>query len=175
MNPILRLFRLLHRSVVDQNQIQHRNQVLRAYFEGRNWDENNEYVLKRKLVLNSKQLIPNYPYVIEDEWEVEPGRTDKGRGDLIFTDGISCFAVIEVKWIDIESAGRNGSTKRESNRKKRRTVQDQAISYANIYAKLALSKLATVKQVEAFMFTNERDLPWRLETILPSASGVISN
>jgi len=72
----------------------------------------------------STQLLPDYPYVIEDEWEVEPGRTDRGRGDLVFTDGAGCFAVVEVKWLDLESTGRTGTTKRTSNRKKRRAVEE---------------------------------------------------
>jgi len=45
------------------SQIEHRNQVIRAYFEGRDWDANGEYALKRKLVLNSTKLLPDYPYV----------------------------------------------------------------------------------------------------------------
>ncbi|NJN87461.1 MAG: hypothetical protein HC881_15580 [Leptolyngbyaceae cyanobacterium SL_7_1] len=147
---------------MDQREIEHRNQVLHAYFEGRDWDKNNEYTLKRKLVLDGKQLLPNYPYVIEDEWEVEPGRTDRGRGDLVFTDGNGRFAIVEVKWIDLQSTGRTGSTRRGSNRKKRRTVEEQAASYAEIYAKLIFDELDTVKQVEAFVFTNEYEQPRRL-------------
>jgi hypothetical protein len=35
---------------MDKAEIQRRNQVLRAYFKGRDWDENNEYNLTRHLV-----------------------------------------------------------------------------------------------------------------------------
>lgn len=149
---------------MDKSKIEHRDQVLRAYFDGRNWDKNNEYALKRQLILSSHQLLPNYPYVIEDEWEVEPGRTDKGRGDLVFTDGNGCFAIVEVKWIDLEGVGRTGSTKRTSNRQKRRTVEKQARKYVNIYAEL-VGKLDTVKHVEAFVFTNECVQPCSLRII----------
>ncbi|WP_104545313.1 hypothetical protein [Chroococcidiopsis sp. TS-821] len=96
---------------MDKSEIEHRNHVLRRYFSGRDWDRNNKYTLKRQLVLSSHQLLPNYPYVIEDEWEVEAGRTDKGRGDLVFTDGTGCFAVVEVKWIDFEGVGTNWNNK----------------------------------------------------------------
>lgn len=147
---------------MDYREIKHRNKVLRAYFEGRAWDKNSEYTLKRKLVLDSAQLLPSYPYLIEDEWEVESGRTDKGRGDLVFTDGTGCFAVVEVKWIDLENTGRTSSTKRTH---KRKNVRKQATSYANIYAKQALDRLETVKWVEAFVFTNECDYPNLLEKI----------
>lgn len=144
---------------MERSEIEHCDRILRAYFEGRNWDRNNEYSLKRKLILNSSQLLPNYSYVIEDEWEVEPGRTDKGRGDLVFTDGNGQFAVVEVKWIDVEGLGRAGTTKRGSNRKKRRTVEKQSIDYANDYFKLLSRQLVIVKQMEAYIFTNEYNCP----------------
>lgn len=137
------------------SEIEHRNQVLRAYFEGRNWDNNGEYALKRQLVLSSHQLLPRYPYVIEDEWEVEPGRTDKGRGDLVFTDGKGHFAVVEVKWIDIQNSDRVGVTRRGSNRKKRRKVEKQAGDYAEILSK----KYDCISHIEAYAFTNEQDCP----------------
>jgi hypothetical protein len=136
--------------------------VLRAYFNGRDWDKNSEYALKRKLVLNSHQLLPHHPYVIEDEWEVEASRTDKGRGDLVFTDGAGAFAVVEVKWIDLKGEGRSGSTKRTSNRKKRRTVEAQAITYANLYAELNLGMPNTTVRVDAFIFTNEDPQPSKI-------------
>lgn len=154
---------------MNQNEIEHRNQVLRAYFEGRNWDRNNEYALKRKLILNSHQLLPNYPYVIEDEWEVEPGRTDRGRGDLVFTNGLGYFAIVEVKWIDIEGLGRSGSTKRTSNRKKRRAVEEQALTYAKIYRTLLIEKFDGLNQIEAYMFTNEHNSPCLLTRIITNA------
>jgi hypothetical protein len=104
---------------VNQAEIQHRDQVLRAYFRGRGWDWNNEFLLKRKLILYSSQFLPQYPYVIDDEWEVEASRTDKGRGDLVFTNGAGSYAVVEVKWIDLEGLARDSATKRTSNRQKR--------------------------------------------------------
>lgn len=146
---------------MNSSEIEHRNQVLRAYFEGRNWDRNGEYVLKRKLVLNSHQLLPHYPYVIEDEWEVEPGRTDKGRGDLVFTDGRGHFAVVEVKWIDTQSSDRVSVTRRGSNRKKRRKVEKQAGDYAEIFSR----KYDCVSHIEAYTFTNDQDYPQPLEDI----------
>ena len=149
---------------MNQLEIEHRNQILRTYLEGRTWDRNGEYALKRQLVLMSTQLLPDYPYVIEDEWEVEPGRTDLGRGDLVFTDGAGCFGVVEVKWLDLESTGRTGTTKRTSNRKKRRAVEEQALTYANLYTELALSTFEAVRRIEAFMFTNEHQQPYRLQT-----------
>jgi hypothetical protein len=140
---------------VNLNEIQHRDRVLRAYFEGRDWDKNNEFALKRKLILQSTQLLPQFPYVIDDEWEVEPSRTDQGRGDLLFSDGVGNYAVVEVKWIIIEGNGRKGTTKRAGNRKKRRDVEKQAIAYATILSE----QLEQAESVAAYIFTNEFDRP----------------
>ncbi|WP_121970331.1 hypothetical protein [Leptolyngbya sp. BC1307] len=142
---------------MNQREIEHRDRVLRTYFDGRTWDANSEYTLKRQLIRNSHQLLPEHPYVIEEEWEVEPGRTDQGRGDLVFTDGDNCFAIVEVKWIDLSGLGRKGSTRSVSNRKKRRKVEEQAVTYARLYASSA--NLTPDKKVEAFVFTNEFDRP----------------
>lgn len=75
---------------MDRLELQRRNRVLRDYFEGRDWDENNEYALKRHLVLNSDRLLPAYPLLVDDEWEVEPNRDQAGRGDLLFLVVLSC-------------------------------------------------------------------------------------
>ena len=142
---------------MDCSEIFYRNRILRTYFQGRNWDNNGEFILKRKLVLNSKQLLQGYPYLIEDEWEVEPGRTDSGRGDLVFTDACCNFAVVEVKCIDLESTGHNASTKRT---KKRRKVEEQAIKYAEKYREIASYYIKNLEpQVEAFIFTNDSSQP----------------
>jgi hypothetical protein len=151
---------------VNQAEIQHRDQVLRTYFRGRGWDRNNEFLLKRQLILHSSKLLPRYPYVIDDEWEVEASYTDKGRGDLIFTDGAGYYAVVEVKWIDVEGTGRQGTTKRGSNRQKRRKVEQQAIHYATCL----LERLDDVVSVSAYIFTNECDYPISLTNLKPGFS-----
>ena len=138
---------------MDKYQIEYRNQVLRAYFRDRNWDQNDEYLLKQQLVRHSTILLPKYPYLIEDEWEVETGQSDKGKGDLVFASERFCFAVIEIKYIDLKSTGRTSSTRRTA---KRQAVKQQAINYAAIYARRYL------QNVEAFTFTNEKDLPCSL-------------
>jgi hypothetical protein len=145
---------------MNENEIQHRDQVLRAYFKGRDWDSNEEYLLKQKLILRSDRLLPEYQYVIEDEWEVESGRVDRGCGDLVFTDGLRRFAVVEVKWIDFQSEGKTARTKRN---KKKNTVEEQAIKYAEIYEqKLPAINPYIDNQVAAYIYTNEDDKPQRL-------------
>lgn len=140
--------------------IERRNLVLRAYFSERDWDHNSEYSLKRRLVRDSQELLPKYKYVVEDEWEVVPNRPQYGRGDLVFTDGDGRFAVVEVKWLDLIRSTRKGSTQRNSNNKKRRKVEKQALEYAGCYANFA--GLNAGAEIEPFVFTNECNHPRRL-------------
>ena len=138
--------------MTNRSDIQHRDQVLRAYFQGRDWDKNQEYRLKQKLVLHSAELLPDYPYVFDDEWEVNENRTQDGKGDLIFTDGEGRYAVVEVKWLDLKSSGKTTRTNRT---KKRQKVQEQAVIYANELKQ----KMGKSSQVTAYWFTNECDKP----------------
>ncbi|WP_239112898.1 hypothetical protein [Halomicronema sp. CCY15110] len=134
--------------MIDRAEIGHRDRVLRAYFEGRYWDGNEEFALKRELVLSSSQLLPDYPFVVDDEWEAEPNQGDRGKGDLIFTNGESRFAVVEVKWIDLVRTGKTVRTGRNRDRNK---VREQAEKYRDILA----AKLGPDFHVEGYYFTNE--------------------
>ncbi|GAB4134287.1 MAG: hypothetical protein Fur0046_05920 [Cyanobacteria bacterium J069] len=149
---------------MNHQEIEHRNQVLRGYFAGRDWDQNGEYGLKRTLVLNSDRLLPDYPYVIENEWEVEPGQAHKGRGDLVFTDGAGHFAVVEVKWLNRIGSGGNRKGRQERVRVKRHLVRKQALHYAQVYAvsKLEAGVIDDLNAVAAFVFTNDHDYPYFL-------------
>jgi hypothetical protein len=145
-------------------EIQKRNQVLRDYFAGRDWDLNHEHQLKRQLILNSATLLSSYPYLCDDEWEVEPSRAEQGKGDLIFTDGWGRYAVVEVKWIDLGHAAvnRTNATRRSSNRQKRRSVENQAQQYA-----VALSQLlAWYEEIVGYSYTNEQSMPQRQTRLL---------
>lgn len=144
--------------MIDRSEVQRRDEVLRAYFQGRDWDENQEYALKRDLVLRSAELLPDYPYLFDDEWEVEANRTQDGKGDLIFTDGEGRYAVVEVKWLDLDNSGK---TTRNNRTKKRQKVQEQAITYAYELKQ----KLDDSAQVSAYWFTNECSRPQFLQTV----------
>ncbi|WOB41817.1 hypothetical protein HNI00_00445 [Thermoleptolyngbya oregonensis NK1-22] len=156
-------FKALSESM-NQQEIEHRDRVLRSYFEGCDWDQNGEYELKRTLVLNSDRLLPDYPYVVENEWEVEPGRGHKGRGDLVFTDGAGRFAVVEVKCLNRTGCGGNKKAQQEKVRVRRHQVIKQALHYANIYAasKLEAGVIDDPNAVAAYVFTNEQDYPYFL-------------
>lgn len=110
----------------------HRDTVLRAYFEGKNWEENPEFKLKRRLVLDPPEELREFSFVVEDEWEVEAGQSREGRGDLVFTDGCGRYAVVEVKHLSYERTDR---TAKRTRKERREHVQEQAKKYARAYCK----------------------------------------
>ncbi len=134
--------------MIDRAEIGHRDRVLRTYFEGRYWDGNEEFALKRELVLRSHDILSEYPFLIDSDWEVYPNMAQNGQGDLIFTDGQKRFAVVEVKWIDTARTGSTVSARRTKNRKK---VKEQAAWYRDVLA----SRLQDAVKVEGYYFTNE--------------------
>lgn len=126
----------------------HRDRVMRAWFQGRTWDENPEFKLKRQLVQATPPELAPFPLLIDDEWEVVPGATNGGRGDLLFTDGRGGFAVVEVKWMPELFGGR---TARRARNRKRGAVREQAWTYA--YA--ILRRFPDAQFVRAFVFTDD--------------------
>jgi Holliday junction resolvase-like predicted endonuclease len=73
--------------------------------------------------------------LLEEEWTIG-GRSDWGCGDLIFELQDTTILVVEVKAIKFESIrlGR-GRTKRETSRKRRQEVPNQARFYRDLYTK----------------------------------------
>ncbi len=137
-----------------------RDRVLRDYLRGRTWDANPEFRLIRNLVVEGHPLLEGFPLLYDYEWEVEPGRSDGGCGDLVFTDGEGGFAVVEAKYID---NARTGSTARAKRTDGRKAVREQALRYA---AAFRASDAGTGALVVAFALTNESGLaradfdPW---------------
>lgn len=129
-----------------------RDRVLRDYIRGRTWDTNPEFGLLRNLVVDGHPLLDAFPLLYDYEWEVQPGRSDGGCGDLVFTDGAGNFAVVEVKFID---TGRTGRTVRVKRTKSRSLVRAQARTYANALRFLLVDEALTVR---AFALTNEGGL-----------------
>ncbi len=127
-----------------------RDRVLRACFEGRNWDNSGEYSLKRKLVLSGDPLLAEYPFLYDDEWEVQPGQSNLGKGDLVFTDGEGRFAVIEVKYLNPYT----GKTARVKRNKQRNQVVEQAKRYAEEFQRLHPEATSVV----AMTYTDEGGL-----------------
>lgn len=128
---------------MDRAEAERRDRVLRAYFEGRDWDEAIEAKLARELVLGSAQVLPDFPFVVDYEWEEVPGRSQDGKGDLLFTDGAGNFAVVEVK--SILGSGQNTN--------RRTKVETQA----DRYLRVARSRYG--ETVRAFVYTDDPVYP----------------
>eukprot|EP00750_Incisomonas_marina_P032817 INCI9366.3.p1 GENE.INCI9366.3~~INCI9366.3.p1 ORF type:complete len:424 (-),score=74.76 INCI9366.3:370-1641(-) len=89
-----------------------------------------------------------FPYIVEYEWEPISAA---GRGDVVFSDGGSRFAVVEVKSITFV----NGSTSRAKRTTKRKHVRGQALRYARIYRHQARSMLGSHVDVTPCVYTND--------------------
>lgn len=85
--------------------------------------------------------------VIMDEWDVVPGASQFGCGDLIFQFPCGTHVVVEIKWINLNRTGRTTRVKRTKHRKK---VVEQARAYASQWRR---EHPAT--RVVAATFTNE--------------------
>lgn len=125
---------------MDLHEAERRDLVLRAYFRGRDWDQGIEAKLTREVVLASHELLPGHPFLVDCEWEEVPGRTQDGRGDLLFTDGRGRFAVVEVK--SIHGSGNNTN--------RRTKVEEQATRYAR-----AVQVRFPGAEVDAFVYTDD--------------------
>jgi len=88
-----------------------------------------------------------YPYLYKHEWEVVEGRSQHGRGDLVFTNGKNSYLIVECKYINQNG----GKTARSARRQKRRKAELQAWRYAEIFAQLTPQAL----QVGYVHITNE--------------------
>ena len=137
---------------MDEEEAQSLDAELRRVFLDSDCPPDCEFGLKRELVLQSRDLLPSFPYLVMHEWEVWPGASQFGKGDLVFTDGLGRYAAVEVKFLPL----RSGPTARKKRNKSRNKVRDQALRYASVVAGRQQSR----GPVLAFIYTN--DLPYGL-------------
>lgn len=99
------------------------------------------------------ELLNKYPYVVDFEYEINPGYTNLGKGDLILADAKNNLLAAEFKYIDLISSGKTARTKRNKDRGK---VQEQALIYANM-----LQRKYPKAEVNFCSITNE-EISWEL-------------
>ena len=129
-----------------------RDQILRSYIGGRDWDPSAEFQLVRALVSGSQRLLPDHPYVFDYEWPA-----GGIKGDLLFSDGSNSFAVVEVK-----------STEGAGNRTDRRNhVERQAIRCAE-----GVARQFPGAAVLAYVYTDDPAFPGLRRADAPRARGV---
>lgn len=92
----------------------------------------NELLLQRQLIRNVNKLFP-YTILYAQEWEVYPGYSHLGKGDLVFKrPHFKEFLVVETKYLTTNS----GKTARNRRRMGRKKVVKQALRYGRDFKKL---------------------------------------
>lgn len=86
----------------------------------------NEKLLIAFCIKNQSEIhsIAKYSYIMEYEYLIEPARPDKGRGDLLLSDGKSNLLVVEVKYLPY-----GNKSDRSKRSKARKTVKEQTQRY----------------------------------------------
>jgi len=107
-----------------------------------------ENLLTAFFVRYQKKIPPinKYPYIFRYEYEVNPGYSNHGKGDLIFTDGKNNFCIVEIKFLT-EKSGRNYCVKRTQKRKK--------VRWQERYYKSCFQKKNPTDKVESCHLTND--------------------
>jgi len=114
----------------------------------------------RRLVEEREVLLPDHPWLLAHEWEVKPGLTQYGKGDMVFADAGGNLVAVEAKWIK-EGPGKQTRSKRN---KGRVTVRRQALRYAEAL----WTWVPWAVSVEARAWTNEDPAP-ELLGVFPDA------
>lgn len=140
------------KALLDEAECRRRDGELRGYFATLPADLASELGLARSLVLDGHPDLAAYPLVVAHEWEPVPGRSQFGKGDLVFADGAGNFAVVEVKHIHLLHTNNTG---------KRRRLRHwhHAVAQASAYARTLHTLLASpVATVRAFAHTNRNGM-----------------
>lgn len=128
-------------------EVRQRDKVFRNFIQGCTWDRGEEFGLVRDLLSLNCKLMAKLPYIYDYEWEVVPGHSNQGKGDLVLTDGRDSYLIVEMKWLT-EASGKTARTKRNKSRK---DVVTQAIHYAKLFG----NKYPDAKRIIPATYTNE--------------------
>ena len=109
--------------------------------------------LQKRLIVGVRvaplEILP-YKDVYAQEWDVVPGQTQCGKGDLVFKQpGLDKFLVVETKYLTTNS----GHTARASRNRGRQKVIEQAYRYGKLFKQQ--HQRATV---DVAICTNEKGL-----------------
>ncbi|MHA1124885.1 MAG: hypothetical protein ACTSO7_06555 [Candidatus Heimdallarchaeota archaeon] len=91
-----------------------------------------ETVLMSFIVSHQKHIptLCDFPYLLEFEYEIIPGKSNLGRGDLLFSDGENNFLIVETKYLKKKTTGKT-KNKNTTRRKQRRKAEKQVIEYSH--------------------------------------------
>lgn len=137
------------------NTYRHYNNVLRKSIRNRvSRPCNNETLFLAFCLENQEEIesIKDYPLVTDYEYDVEPGKTNSGRGDLILTDGENNYLIVEVKFLS-ENSGKTARTRRKTQKNK---VYEQALNYKEKFQKkFPKAKVDCITLTNEILFTNK--------------------
>ncbi len=111
-----------------------------------------EALVVEEILKDMPKQLQGVPFLHSYEWHVE-GKSNKGVGDLVFTDGHSLYGVVEVKHIHNSPTVKRKS---EYKRQRRQKVEQQAEKY---YRHFCSEHKGAI--VLAATCTNDRKLQWR--------------
>ncbi|RHZ45600.1 hypothetical protein Glove_668g23 [Diversispora epigaea] len=103
--------------------------------------------LKDYLIDRIDGICPGFKYLIDFDWEVEKGYSNKGKGDLIFGSDDGVYLIIETKFLH-PGSGRNARVHRHDNKRK-------AKEQAKKYREHATFRFGVEAKVIGATFTNE--------------------
>lgn len=132
-------------------ELQERDAEVRRRVLAREVDPGCELHLVQSLANSSRDLLPSHPYLLAFEWEVRPGHSQFGVGDLVFGNETGRLAAVEIKWIP-EGPGRSTRVKRTKQRGK-------VWTQARKYAEALWCHVPWAAEVEARVWTNEAENP----------------
>ena len=105
-----------------------------------------EHILQKQ-VIRYQRNHPPFTQLYAQEWEVIPGYSQFGKGDLVFKrPAFEEYLVIETKYIRTDS----GKTARGSRTRNRKKVVEQALRYGAIF-----KQRHPGAEVEVATFTND--------------------
>ncbi|MHA1490441.1 MAG: hypothetical protein ACTSRI_12400 [Promethearchaeota archaeon] len=86
--------------MIDKEELLHRDKTIRSFINAKDWDRNPEFLLVKDVINdlgNRRPELKDCKYIYDYEWEVKYGETHEGKGDLIFTDGMDDYLIVECK------------------------------------------------------------------------------
>ncbi|CAG8505776.1 6156_t:CDS:2 [Acaulospora morrowiae] len=103
--------------------------------------------VKNVLIDRIDVICPGFEYLVDFDWEVERGYSNKGKGDLIFGSDCGVYLIVETKSLH-PGSGRTAQVSRHNSRHK---VKEQA----NRYREIAIRRFGINAKVIGATFTNE--------------------
>ena len=113
---------LLHVPEEDEQSLKKKDGIIRPYLEfiAASGDEKASVAWA---FVNSTDVLKKWPYICQYEWELIPGRSNEGKGDLVLSNG-TMFLLVETQYLTSLS----GATKCTKRTHKRGEIREACVS-----------------------------------------------